>query len=493
MIETLSKTVADFLCTSPLPHFIDGKSKPSAGGATRNVINPADGSTLAVVSFGGKEEVDAAVCAANAAFPAWAAMPPAERATLLHRLADRLEKNAATLAAIESIDVGKALNAAESGDVPFGIECMRYFADFSTQAQYQTPLPIKNMEARTYRAPYGVCGFIFPWNFPFLLLMWGIAPALAAGNTVVVKPSAVTPLSTLYVAQMAKEVGFPPGVINVVLGDGPGVGTLLTEHPLVRRISFTGSPRVGSMIGETCGRRLIPCKLELGGKGAAVVFDDVDIDDTATKLAAAITGNTGQTCCTATRWIIHEKIYDQFVARVTEILKKTRIGAPLDRTTEMGPMVSRTQQERVLGYYAKGVAQGATVLLEGGPAEVPGMKGGFYVKPYVLAGGPENVCFREEIFGPAAYVTKFSSEAEALELVNCLSYGLANSVWTGDLKRANRLAERMVSGNSWINAHNVFAYGLPYAGVNFSGIGGGVNSPHTFYDYLRDQSIARPL
>jgi aldehyde dehydrogenase (NAD+) len=489
MKTELHQNVRDFLA-KPIPHHIGGQARLTATG---KVTNPSDGSTLAEVSLGGAADVDLAVAAATKTFPAWAALRPNERAALLHRFADTLEKHAAEIAQLESLDVGKAIAAAEGFDVPFGIQCLRYFADLSTQAHYSIPLAIKNMEARTWRVPYGVCGFIFPWNFPFTLLCWGIAPALAAGNTVVVKPSEVTPLSSLFVAKLAAEAGLPDGVLNVVNGDGASVGAALSSHPGIKRMSFTGSPEVGKKIGEICGRNLVPCKLELGGKGAAVVFDDVDVDAAATQLAAAITLNTGQVCCTATRWMIHEKIYDRFVGKVTDVLKQTKIGPGLDRDTQMGPLVSEIQRQRVLGYLERGQAAGANVVLAGGKISPPDAANGFYVQPALLEGADDNVCCREEIFGPCAYLLRFKEEEAVIAQVNQLAYGLANSVWSTDLKRANRVAERLVAGNSWINAHNVFAYGLPYGGTNLSGTGGGVNSPETFNDYLRSQTIARPL
>lgn len=490
MKDPVLPAVRDFLAQNPIPHFIDGKPVLSATDATHAVLNPSEGTLLATVAYGGASEIEAAILAADRAFPAWAATPPNERAALLHRLADRMAAEAAVLAQIESLDVGKAITAAEAFDVPFGTEGLRYFADYSIHAQYNLPLAVKNIEAHVHRAPCGVCGFIFPWNFPFDLLMWGVAPALASGNTVVVKPSEVTPLSTLYVAKLCAEVGIPPGAFNVVVGDGPGAGAALTEHPLVRRMSFTGSPEVGSLVGAACGRRVIPCKLELGGKGAAVVLEDADVAGSAAKLADALTLNTGQVCCTATRWIIHESLFDSFVTAATEALSAVKIGPSLDRETKMGPLVSERQRERVLGYFERGLADGGHVLLEGGRGDLPG---GYYVKPWLIEGTSDNVCFREEIFGPAACVTRFRSEEEAVGLVNHLDYGLANSVWSEDIPRARKIAERLVAGNAWINAHNVFAYGLPYGGVNRSGLGGGVNSPATFHDYLRDQTIARPL
>ena len=486
-------SVKEFLGRDPLPFYIGGKWDRGLKGETWDVMNPSDGSLLSRVSLGNGEDVDRAVAAARKAFPGWAQSDPGERAVLLHRLADLMERDFDTLAQLESLDVGKALVNSEGFDIPFGIECVRYFADLSTRVSYSVPLPVKNIEARSIKVPYGVCGFVFPWNFPFDLFQWGVMPALAAGNTVVVKPSELTPLTTLYMCKLAGEAGFPAGVINVVVGTGPVVGEALTRHPQVRRMSFTGSPEVGRLVGKICGERLVPCKLELGGKGAAVVFDDVDVAATAAGLAGAITLNTGQVCCTATRWIIHENIYDQFVAAVKPVLEKVKIGPGIERSTEMGPVVSPAQQERILGYYDQGISQGGRVLLGGSLTEVDDAPGGYYVKPHLMEGEPDNICFREELFGPTAFLTRFKAGEEALAQVNSPSYGLANSVWTADLKRAERVARQMVSGNSWINAHNVFAYGLPYGGCNLSGVGGGVNSPETLLDYLRSQTIARPL
>ncbi len=464
-----------------------------AGAKAEHVINPSDGTIIAEVAMGGADEIDSAIAAAERAFPTWAGLRPEERARTLHRFADELERHSAELAQLESLDVGKPVAAAEGFDVPFGIECFRYFADLSIQARYNVPLHLKAFEARTWRAPYGVCGFIFPWNFPFTLLCWGIAPALAAGNTVVVKPSEITPLTTLYAARIAEEAGLPTGVFNVVVGKGSEAGVALSSNQRIKRMSFTGSPEVGRAVGEQSGRNLIPCKLELGGKGAAVVFDDVDVDAVASQLAGAITLNTGQVCCTATRWMIHDRIYDHFVDQVSETLKATKVGPGLDRDTQMGPLVSDVQRKRVLGYLDRGRQGGARAILNGGAISPEGNRDGFYVAPALLEGEGNNVCCREEIFGPCAYLLRFRDEDSAVATVNELPYGLANSVWSSDLVRANRVAERLVAGSNWINAHNLFAYGLPYGGMNLSGMGGGVNSPETFYDYLRSQTIARPL
>ncbi|MCP4641272.1 MAG: aldehyde dehydrogenase, partial [bacterium] len=297
----------------------------------------------------------------------------------------------------------------------------------SLHVEPRSALAVPGHEAWTVRQPWGPCGFIFPWNFPILLVGWGIAPALAAGNTVVIKPAEDTPLSTIYLGQLAKEVGIPDGVINVVPGLGETTGAALSAHPGLKRMSFTGSPEVGRMVAGACGANLVPVKLELGGKGAAVVFNDVDIDDAATKLAQAITFHTGQVCCDATRWLIHESIYPEFVNACTERLKRVVVGHELDASTQMGPVVSEKQRQRVLGYLERGQTEGAEAVLEGGPAEVAG-RDGFYVKPALLAGSLDNVAAREEIFGPVAYLTSFREEEQAVAMVNDTDYGLANSV-----------------------------------------------------------------
>jgi len=494
-MATLFAEVSHFLASAPMKLFIGGQWVDAVRKGRFETRDPGSGKVLAEVAAAEQEDVNRAVEAAQRAFKTsgWPALPANDRAVVLHRLADLIDKHRDILAQIESLDVGKPFAQAAGFDVPFAAQTLRYYADLSVHTRPREPVAVSRHEAYTLRVPYGVCAFIIPWNFPFTLLSWGVSPALAAGNVAVVKPAEDTPLSTLYFCHLAQQAGIPDGVINVIPGYGDPAGAALAAHPGIRRLSFTGSPEVGRSVAVACGANLVPVKLELGGKGAAVLFEDIDLDQTADALVSALTLNTGQVCCTATRWLVHESIWDPFVKRAKARLEHLNIGYGLLPGTEMGPVVSPKQKERVLGYLRRGVAEGASALLEGGEAEIPEFKGGFYVKPALLTGPPENVCAREEIFGPVAYLLPFKAEAEAVDLVNRSFYGLANSVWSQNLERARRVAEAMVSGNSWINAHNVFAHGIPYAGTNLSGLGGGVLGPETLFDYLRPQSVVRPL
>ncbi|MFK7819556.1 MAG: aldehyde dehydrogenase [Planctomycetaceae bacterium] len=485
--------VQAFLDTPLHKAFVGGQWIESSSGETFDVVNPGTGERLATVASLQKEDVDAAVDAAVASFGngKWSKMPVNERSAVLHRIADAVEAKKAVFSQIESLDCGKIYEQAVE-DIENFIDTFRYFADMAQQVNYRNVIAVKSHEAWVARHPWGACGFIIPWNFPFLLAGWGLGPALAAGNTCVLKPAEDTPLSALYLCHVLEELDVPAGIVNVVTGLGETAGAAVANNPQFKRMSFTGSPEVGRLVAEACGRNLIPVKCELGGKGAAVIFDDVDIPETAQKLVDAITYHAGQVCCDATRWLIQKPIYDAFVDECITRMKSVNIGYQLDDSAQMGPVVSQVQRERVLGYLEKGAAAGAELVLEGGQAEVSG-RSGFYVKPALLAGSLDNVAAREEIFGPVAFLAPFSTEDEGIRLANDTDYGLGNSVWSQDLQRCARVAESFESGNGWINSHNVVVHGVPYAGVGKSGMGGGVVSPETLNDYLRPISVVRPL
>ncbi len=493
VMSELLPEVEEFLSKSLQRPLVGGKEVEASDGSTFETHDPGSGDVLATVPNLTAKDVDAAVAAAQKAFDTsdWAMLPPNERGALLHRLADAVEKRIPIIGQIEALDAGK-LEPHAQGDVANFVATIRYFADMAQHIARRNVLAVKGHEAWTMRHPWGPCGFIFPWNFPFLLIGWGISPALAAGNTVVIKPAEDTPLSAIYLSHLAKEVGIPDGVINVVTGTGEKTGAAISQHPGFKRMGFTGSPEVGRMVGEACGRNLIPVKLELGGKGAAVVFEDVDVADTAAKLVGAITFHSGQVCCDATRWLVHKRVYDDFVSECSRLIKQVNVGYQMDGATQMGPVVNEKQRKRVLSYLEKGVKEGAKMIVQGGAADVAG-KTGHYVKPALMEGTLENVAAREEIFGPVAYLAKFDSEDQAIAMVNSTDYGLANSVWSTDLNRCSRVAEQMRAGNSWINAHNLFPHGVPYGGIGKSGLGGGVNSPETLFDYWRSVSVVRPL
>ena len=443
---------------------------------------------------------EAAVAAAQRAFATgpWPRLAANERAVILHRLADAIARERETLAALESLDVGKPLAQAR-GDVDAVVNTLRYPAALRVRRTRREPPAVANHAAYAIRVPYGPCGFIIPWNYPFLLVGWGLAPALAAGNTVVVKPAEDTSLTTLYFCRLAAEAGVPAGVFNVVTGVGEVAGAALARHPGVKRMSFTGSPEVGREVARACGLNLVPVQARArrqGRSGGAGRCRHPAHRSQA--LAKAITANAGQVCCTATRSLVERSILPRFPEAAVAALRAVAIGHGAADGTQMGPVVSAGKQAHPAcsAIWARGRDEGATERLlhgEGWSRWRFSAAGGYYVAPSLLTGDPGNVCAREEIFGPTAFVLPFTGEDEAIGLVNRSHYGLANSVWSADISRAERVGEALVAGNTWINAHNVFPLGVPYGGCNLSGLGGGVLGPEALDDYLRPQSIVRPL
>ena len=372
------------------------------------------------------------------------------------------------------------------------VDTLRYYADMALHVQRRSPLAVAGHEAWTVRQPWGPCGFIFPWNFPMLLMGWNLSPALAAGNTVVVKPAEDTPLSAIYLARLAREVGIPDGVINVVPGFGDPAGAALASHPGLKRMSFTGSPEVGRLIAAACGRNLVPVKLELGGKGAAVVFDDVDLPQTVEQLAQAITFHAGQVCCDATRWLVHRSIYKQFVAASVARLRQVQVGYQFDAGHAVGPGGEPEAAAARAGLSAaRARGRGRACYWKAGRRKCPAETDFTSSRPCWPARSTTwPPARRSSAPWPTCAVRRRGGGHPAGQ-PDRLRPG--QQCWTSDLARAHRVAEAMVAGNSWINAHNLFPQGVPYAGVNKSGMGGGVLSVETLLDYWRSLSVVRPL
>ncbi|MEZ5363730.1 MAG: aldehyde dehydrogenase family protein [Bryobacterales bacterium] len=479
--------VREFLSEGSLGPWIDGRFVVH-GGDWIECVDPGTGEPFARFHPGDGEIVNQGVETAAKAFRKrpWARASPAERARVLRRLAELAGTHRKTLAEIECLDTGRTL-AQALADIAHFAQTLAYYADLAERSPQRIPIESEAAKAYTFDAPAGVCGVIIPWNFPIVLLGWNIAPALAAGNAVVVKPAEEASLSSLYIARLAAEAGLPAGVLNIVPGEGETTGAALAAHPCLARMSFTGSTEVGRSVAAACGRNLVPTKLELGGKGAAVVLD-TDGPATVKALVRALTMNAGQVCCTATRWIIHRSLFDAFVEQARERLRAVRIGYWSDLKTRMGPLISQRQRDRVLSLISQSLDDGATALLWDGLLEG---QPGFFVRPALLTGPAENIAANEEIFGPVAYLLPFDSEDEAVDLVHRSDYGLANSVWSSDADKATALGERLECGTVWINTQNFLMPGIPYLGIRNSGNGGGSLGANVLSEYMRRTSITR--
>jgi aldehyde dehydrogenase (NAD+)/betaine-aldehyde dehydrogenase len=451
--------------------FIDGEFTHGAERATFEVTSPHDGSLLARVAEARAADVDRAVDAARAAFPAWSALAAAERGRLLLRLADAIEAAGDELARLESTDTGHPIRDATTLDVPRTAATFRYFGGMADKFEGSVVPVEPGFLNYVLRQPVGVVGQIVPWNFPLMFTSWKMGPALAAGNTVVMKPAELTPLSSLRVAELAAEVGFPPGVINVVPGFGHTAGAHLAAHPGVQKVSFTGSTQVGRRIVAASAGNLARLQLELGGKGANIVFEDANLPAAVNGSAFAIFHNQGQACIAGSRLLLHEAVADEFLACFLALARSIRLGDPLDPATEMGPLTSPEHRDRVLGYVKVAVDEGAEVLTGGRAPDGDGFARGCYVEPTVVRADPAARVNREEVFGPFCTVTTFTTEAEALELANGVAYGLGGGLWTRDLARAHRVARGIRSGMVWVNSYKRVSPGSPFGGVGDSGYG----------------------
>ncbi len=477
-------------------NYIDGQFV--RGTRTFTDINPADGTVIAEVSEADAGMVDSAVQSARSAQGGpWARMGVRERATLLYRIADVIEKKFDCLLAAEVADTGKPVSLAAKLDIPRAAANFRTFADLIKTAPaeaFQSETP-DGKQALNYavRKPLGVVGIITPWNLPLLLLTWKVAPALACGNSVVVKPSEETPATATLLAEAMAEAGVPHGVYNVVHGFGPNsAGEFLTRHDGVNAVTFTGESRTGAEIMRTVAASVKPVSFELGGKNAAIVFADCDFEETVDGLSNAVFLNTGQVCLCAERIYVERHIFEKFVDALKQKAENLRIGAPTDTATQVGPLISAPHREKVLSYYKLASQEGAAVITGGGvPQFGNALDHGSYVQPTIYTGLKESArCVKEEIFGPVCHVAPFDSEEEAVALANDTKYGLAASVWTSNLKRGHRVAQAMNVGITWVNCWFLRDLRTPFGGVGLSGIGreGGMHSLN-FYSELNNICI----
>jgi acyl-CoA reductase-like NAD-dependent aldehyde dehydrogenase len=451
--------------------FIDGQFVDAADGATLEVLNPHDGSLLAVVAEGRERDVDAAVAAAQRAFPAWSGTAASERGRILLRLADVIEAHSDELALLESNDTGHPIKDTKMLDVPRTVATFRYFGGMADKYEGFVPPVERGFLNFVTHEPIGVVGQIVPWNFPLMFCGWKLGPALAAGNTVVMKPSELVPLSTLRLCELMDEAGIPPGVVNVVPGYGAVAGAHLASHEDVGKISFTGSTATGRAIVSMSAGNLKRVQLELGGKGANIVFEDANLDAAVNGSAFAIFHNQGQACIAGSRVILHEAIADEFLDRFLKLATSIKVGNPLEPETEMGPLTSSLHRQRVLDYVGVAVEQGGEVLIGGDAPHEDDLESGYYVRPTVVRAQPYDRVCQEEVFGPFATVTTFTSDDEALRIANSTQYGLGNGLWTNDLSRAHRIAGALRSGMVWVNSYKRVSPGSPFGGVGKSGYG----------------------
>jgi len=471
----IDSRVSDFIA-KPRPMLIGGKWVNAASGKTFPTYNPATSEVLAQVAEGDRADIDLAVKAARKAFDSgpWTRLTASERGRLVWKLADLLEEHLEEFATIETLDNGKPLTVARAADVPLAVDMFRYMAGWATKLEGTTiPLsvpytPGANYHAYTLREPVGVVGQIIPWNFPLLMAAWKLAPALASGCTVVLKPAEQTPLSALRLGELIMEAGFPDGVVNVVPGYGETAGAALASHDLVDKIAFTGSTEVGKLIVHAATGNLKKVSLELGGKSPNVVFKDADMDLAIGGAASAIFFNHGQCCCAGSRLYVERPVFDRVVEGVAAKAKKIKVGSGLDPATHMGPLVSEEQLQRVCNYLEIGMAEGAKAA--SGGRKIGGK--GYFVEPTVLVDTTDYMkVVQEEIFGPVVAAIPFDNPEELLTRANDSIYGLAAGIWTHDISKAHRTAALLRAGTVWINCYNIFDAALPFGGYKQSGWG----------------------
>ena len=471
---------------------IDGRWEDAASGRTFPVVNPATGEQLTTVPDAGPDDIDRAVEAARRSFEnrAWRQMNISQQERIIWRIGELIEKNQQELGILESLNNGKTYREALRGDIPPTYDIFRYYAGWARKIYGET-IPVDgNYLNYTLREPVGVVGMITAWNYPMLLAAWKVAPALAAGCSMVLKPSELTPLTTLKLAEYCLEAGVPEGVVNVVTGYGSPAGEALARHMDVDKIAFTGSIRTARALLKAAGEsNLKRLSLELGGKSPNIIFPDADLEQALQAAFSGIYANKGEVCSAGSRLLVHEKVYDEFVNRLADRARKMKTGDPLDPETEMGSQISRAQLERILRYIQAGKKEGARLVC-GGERDTEGQKAkGFFVRPTLFADvNPQMKIAQEEIFGPVLAALKFCDVDEAAEIANSTIYGLVAAVWTRDIGTAHRMAQQIKAGSVWINAYNCFDSGSPFGGYKQSGFGREMG-PHALESYTQVKSV----